>query len=260
MQYVIDTHLHIYPFYSLSNALKTLTHNLYRYNKEAIKVGCLTERFDCNIYQQLQQSKHSEATLDSLGEFQIIASPSGNSLEIKTTESGQTIHLLPGQQIITAENLEILSLNCSTRVTEGLPAEQTIDKVLSAGGIPVIAFGFGKWLGKRGEIVHQLIERYSAEEICMGDTTMRPYGWTTPSAFRHAQKKGIKVLHGSDPLPFPGEESRPGSYATSASLGEADPDMAVKQLLNPETHPQSVGRRNSVIEVARRMHNHRQHG
>jgi len=256
MNYAIDTHLHIYPFYSLHQALATLMDNLRKHDAQAIKVGCLTERYDCDVYRQLA-SDPGEAVTSA---FDIQPSMSGHSLKITSRLSGEVLHLLPGQQIITVENLEVLSLNCPTRVEEGLPANQTIRNVLQSGGVPVIAYGFGKWLGKRGKIVNQLIDEFDPGELAIGDTTMRPYGWGTPVAFRRARQKGMKILHGSDPLPFGGEEIRPASYITRISLDDDDPELAMKTILASKSTPVPAGRRNTPIQVAQRMQNHRKTG
>ena len=254
MKYIIDTHLHIYPFYSISSALDSLINNLQTADSQSIKVGCLTERHDCDVFNQLAHAPPADVS----DAFSITSA--GNCLHITNKETGGNVYLLPGQQIITSENLEILSLNCPERIKEGDSASQTIKSVLALGGIPVIAFGFGKWLGKRGAIVENLIQEFGPEQIAMGDTTMRPYGWPTPRAFRKAGEKGLKILCGSDPLPFKGEESRPGTYATLMNLKETHPVEAISGILCTNTTQDSFGKRNNLIEVAVRMQNHRKAG
>jgi len=254
MKYIIDTHLHIYPFYSIRHALDSLINNLQKADPKSIRVGCLTERYDCDVFNQLARSP----SVDVSDAFSIATE--GNCLHITNKENGKNVYLLPGQQIITSENLEILSLNCPERVKEGDSAAQTIKGVLALGGIPVIAFGFGKWLGKRGAIVEKLIQEFGPEQIAMGDTTMRPYGWPTPKAFRKAGDKGIKILCGSDPLPFKGEESRPGSYGTLIHLEGNHPVEAISGILRTNTTQDRVGKRNNLLEVAVRMQNHRKAG
>ena len=254
MKYIIDTHLHIYPFYSIRKALDSLISNLHSADPLPTKVGCLTERYDCDVFNQLADSPSADVT----DAFSI--NNEGNYLHITNKETGRNVYLLPGQQIITSENLEVLSLNCPKRVKEGSGAQQTVDNVLAQGGIPVIAFGFGKWLGKRGVIVEKLIEEFDPDQIAMGDTTMRPYGWATPKVFRKAKNKGIKILCGSDPLPFKGEESRPGSYGTRMDLSGDHPVEAISGILRQNATQDSIGKRNSLFEVAMRMQNHRKAG
>ena len=254
MNFIADTHLHIYPFYRIDSALSSLINNLHAWDPEATKIGCLTERFDCHVFEELSSFQDSRIS----GDFDV--DKCEDHLLITHKLSGLSVHLLPGQQIITSENLEVLSLNCSTRIKEDQSAQETIEQILAAEGVPVLAFGFGKWLGKRGKIVNNLIARFSAEQLAMGDTTMRPYGWATPLAFRKASQKNMSIINGSDPLPFNGEESRPGAYASRISTNGTSVTEAIGSILNQSSTISPAGKRNSLIQVAGRMQNHRKAG
>jgi hypothetical protein len=252
---IVDTHVHIYPFYAIERALHSILDNFNRIDSQAVKVACLTERYDCDLFNELASNPPKSVT----EKFNISVSESGNSLRIQSEKGGEEFYLLPGQQIITAENLEILSLNCPTRVVEGNPAEQTINDVLSCGGIPVVAWGLGKWLSKRGVIVGELIDKFAPDQLAIGDTTMRPYGWLTPLLMKKAENKGYKILFGSDPLPFPGEETRPGSYACKFEVSEnsLSPEELIRSILTLDGKIYPVGKRCSIIEVGKRTLNHR---
>ncbi len=80
----------------------------------------------------------------------------------------------------------------------------------------------------------------------IGDNGNRPVFWPQPSLFKVAEKKGIGNLPGSDPLPFPSEEVRAGSYGFSLST-RLDPDFpaqALKKLLfNDVSSPIRYGKR-----------------
>lgn len=254
MNFIADTHLHIYPFYRIGSALLSLINNLHAWDPEATKVGCLTERFDCQVFKALSNTQDSGVSSD----FDI--DKCEDHLLITHKLSRLSVHLLPGQQIITSENLEVLSLNCTTRIKEGLRAQETIEQILAAQGVPVLAFGFGKWLGKRGKVVNNLIDNFSAAQLAMGDTTMRPYGWATPLAFRKASQKNMSIVNGSDPLPFDGEESRPGTYASRISTNGSSISEVITSILNQSSTISPAGKRNSLIQVAGRMQNHRKAG
>ncbi len=254
MKFVIDTHLHIYPFHCAGRALESLFSNLSNASPGSIAVGCLTERFDCHIFQELGSTPPADVT----DKYTLRSSDRCHQFTEKG--AGAVGYLLPGQQIITSENLEVLSLNCQNRIKEGLSASETIDQILQSNGIPVVAFGFGKWLGKRGKLVNQLLAQYDTTELALGDTTMRPYGWCTTKQFRLAKSKGMKILCGSDPLPFIGEEVRPGSYASEVQSDTDDPVEALHQILQESVSAKPVGRRNSPFLAARRMQNHRNTG
>ena len=257
MKLIADTHLHIYPFYDVPRALDALLDNLNRHDSTAIKVGCLTERFDCDVYRQIRE----DATVLPRERFTVDATD--KCLEIRRSADGASVILLPGQQIITAENLEVLMLNAETRLAEGESAEKTVEQILDAGGIPVVAWGFGKWLGPRGKVVSALVDKYDRHQLAIGDSTMRPGGWPTPGPYRQGAQKGMKLVCGSDPLPFSGEEIRPGSYATAitTTTDETSVSTLFQNLLsNDSIQCQPAGKRSSILTLATRMQGHRRKG
>jgi len=130
LRLIIDTHVHIYPFYDIGLALNSILENFDRIDSNAVKVACLTERNDCDVFSELATNPPASVAQS----FEITRSKSGNSLTIRSRLSEQVLYLLPGQQIITSENLEILSLNCPHRVGEGNTAGQTINEVTASGG------------------------------------------------------------------------------------------------------------------------------
>ena len=76
--------------------------------------------------------------------------------------------------------------------------------------------------------------------------------------------QGYSVLAGSDPLPFAGEECRPGCYHTVVEWNEPEfqPAAFFQQLSSTSTRPRlnNRPRRSSVLTVANRMINHKRAG
>lgn len=255
MQFVVDTHVHIYPFYEVERALAAILKNLSAAGPDSIKVACLTERYDCSLYADL--STNPAASVTAI--FDII--PNADSLLIRDRNGAGEFHLLPGQQIITAENIEVLSLNCKTLVAEAQSAAATVDNILALGGIPVVAWAPGKWFFKRGEVVAQLLEKFSPAQLALGDTTLRPLGWGTPGLIRKAKERGFRILYGSDPLPFKGEEVRPGSYLTKISVADRNnqsdlvPSQIIANLLTDKSQITAAGKRGSLLTVLTRLYN-----
>jgi hypothetical protein len=120
------------------------------------------------------------------------------------------IILVAGQQIVTAENLEVLALGTRNRFEYGKNISNTIDEVKKAGAIPVVPWGVGKWIGKREQVVKKLINMRT--DFFLGDNGNRPAFWNKPSIFKLAGLKGIYNLPGSDPLNFVSEITKPGSF------------------------------------------------
>lgn len=57
---------------------------------------------------------------------------------------GQSLFLIAGRQIATAENLEVLALATEAKIEDGETLEETVHSVSETGAIPVIPWGTGK--------------------------------------------------------------------------------------------------------------------
>ncbi len=232
--------------------------NLHRLGPNAIRAACLTERSDCHVFDELRDNPSSEIThrfdITVNSDNTLSISPKATKVSDSSHSNSNQVHLLPGQQIITLERIEVLALNTSTRVSEGQSAKDTIKSILEVGGLPVVAWSPGKWFGKRGKVVSQLLDCFSPAEMALGDTTLRPYLWMTPLIMRKAKSRGFKILCGSDPLPFPGEENKPGSYASIIEHPPTQsPSHVIQNLLNSGTQITAAGKRGSLIEVFSRV-------
>jgi len=124
-------------------------------------------------------------------------------------------------------------------------------------GLTVAAWAPGKWFGARGKVVSGLLRRFGPGGIALGDTTLRPQGWATPFIMRAARRRGFRVLAGSDPLPFGGEECRPGSYHTVVEADAGPAALAGRLLELPAASLRTGGARGSLLTVARRLKAHK---
>jgi hypothetical protein len=115
-------------------------------------------------------------------------------------------------RIVTAEKLEVLALGSLDVWEDGMPARAVIESVIEAGAIPVLPWGFGKWLGRRRRAIESLIEKFDDGSVYLGDNGGRSAILPTPPEFALAGERGIRILPGSDPLPFDSEYNRAGSY------------------------------------------------
>jgi len=117
----------------------------------------------------------------------------------------------------------------------------------------VLPWAPGKWFGDRGRAVLSVFDSVPSCQFLVGDTSMRPVGWGEPAIMRYAEVKGIKIIAGTDPLPFAGQENLVGSYCT---LLEANIDLnkhdGFRRLLH-ESAVHRVGRRGSFVSVLVRM-------
>ena len=155
-----------------------------------------------------------------------------------TSPNRSPLVAIAGCQIVSREHLEVLALGTREQFEEGQPARTLIQEVAQAGAIPVLPWGVGKWLGRRGRLVEELTEDPTLPPFFLGDSAHRPTFWPQSSLFRRAEERGIRNLSGSDPLPFSGDVQQVGSFGVvlDASLDLEKPAQDLKQtLLDPST-------------------------
>ena len=249
MRVIADTHVHLYPFYDLRAAIDSLVANLGRLEPgDAVKAAFLAERHDCRMFRDIASGKVQVAG------YAADVSIGAGALRLKG-EKGET-WLFPGRQVIAKERIEIIAFMTDMELPDGLPAVDVVNAVRDAGAVPVLSWAPGKWFGGRGEIIKRLIEASGSADLLIGDTTLRPTCWGEPRLMKFAREKGIRVIAGSDPLPFRGEEQRLGTYASllEGEFNDKNPVESVrKMLLSGVSSPAVAGKRCGVIDVVQRL-------
>ncbi|HDQ44215.1 MAG TPA: hypothetical protein ENN17_01785 [bacterium] len=256
--FLIDAHVHLYPQYDLARAYRLGTQNLlnafrkchHAEPEQAVLFWLLTERADCDIRGALLTDP------DRLGEDVLIhATGKGGAVRVKQ-DGTPDLYILPGRQAVSSEGLEILALCTDARFRDRvLCTSDLIIAVREAGGIPVLNWAPGKWFSSRGRIVQNLIDETDGPPgFLVGDTPLRHVLWPRPALMRAALKKGFRVIAGSDPLPFPGEERMIGSYGVAAEgmFDASEPAASLKTLLfrDPGPPPRVIGWRNDPLTFA----------
>jgi hypothetical protein len=181
---------------------------------------------------------------DMIGKWAVEKTGESSSLIING-EGGELLFVIAGRQIVTAERLEVLALGTSGTFSDGESLSVTVSSILESGGIPVIPWGFGKWYGERGLILKKFIESEDKTPLFLGDNGGRPHIMPYPHHFRLAEASGIRILPGSDPLPFPSESWRPGSFGfiINGTIDHAKPADDIKKIiLDPATRPTPFGK------------------
>lgn len=264
---LVDAHVHIYNCFSLPSFLD---HGYRNFKNQAALGGAadrftgvllLTETFRDNWFHKLSATENS-ANFCSGWRFRHTSEPS--SL-LATSNDGRMLVIIAGRQIVTRENLEVLALLTESGFEDGAPAVEVLQSVRNAGGIPVIPWGFGKWWGRRGRVLDELLQQARSPELFLGDNGGRPRFLPHPAHFRQAETRGIRVLPGSDPLPFPAEARRPGNagFTVEIALDEAYPTRDLKRVLGDSAlgiasyiHPAALPRfiRNQVrMQLRKRL-------
>lgn len=246
---ILDTHLHLYPCFDLPLAFNQFLDNTSRLGAQAARVACLAERHDCQYY----QSMVSGETMPDGFRLQEV---SDNQISLMRKIDGLSLTLIPGRQIISQERVEILALGCQEIIEDGQPALDVVYQIIQLGQVPVMPWSPGKWFGARGELIKKLITELEPGDFLIGDTPLRPYGWTTPGLMKLARTRGYAVVAGSDPLPFSGEENWLGAYCTVA---QTKTEQTANELLHALKNKQedlqwkNIGKRTHIFQLANRL-------
>ncbi len=168
------------------------------------------------------------------------------AISLRATHSGgDTLFLTSGQQIVTRENLEVLALLVLPEVPDGLSLAETVTEIVRLGGLAVLPWGVGKWLGTRGRIVSNFLDKNTKLPVFLGDNGGRPSFWKSIPQFRQAKKAGIPILRGSDPLHCSHRRRGAGSYGNllTCQIDMQQPGKSVRAALtNMHSSPAEFGK------------------
>lgn len=247
---LIDAHVHIYDCFDIEKLLDSAWNSFHNHALQHTLQGdftgllLLTETSEHNWFAELSAKIALQTARQmSLGKWKFVPTAEDFSL-FASGPHGQKIFLIAGRQIVTAEKLEVLALITHRTFTDGLSLEATIHVIQAAGGIVVLPWAVGKWLGKRGKLIHQMIRDNHESPIFLGDNSGRPQFWRPPSQFKTIEQQGRPVLRGTDPLPLSSETTRPGNFglALAAKINVKEPGKHLKALLlDPEAIWQPYG-------------------
>lgn len=248
MQIAADTHVHIYPFYDLRVQLDSAIANLRRAAPRAdVYALCLTERAGQSAFQALQQG-------DLRADGWTLSPTQDPDALLARAESGQ-LYLFAGHQIVTAERIEVLALGTHVQQADGAPLEATLLSVSEAGAVVALPWGLGKWLGRRGRLVQNVLDTEPTTRLVFADTCLRPAWFPTPALLSKARSRGFSILYGTDPLPRHGEEKITGQWATlwEAAWDPAHPAAAWRHIVRDRIPGTPAGRRRNTVEALSRL-------
>jgi hypothetical protein len=245
----IDAHAHLRRCFELSAALDHAAANLGRglaapgspEGMPFLGVLLLAEARDCHPFEELAERDSGPWSFAGTGEE--------ISLYARNL-TGATLLLVAGRQVTTRERLEVLSLGSTARLEDGASLETTLKMTSEGGGLGVLPWGFGKWWGRRGEIVRRIVAAVQPGELFLGDNGNRPRFAPRPALFREAEARGLWVLPGSDPLPVPSHLRNLGRYGfvLRANLDPEGPAEELKRILRRSSvMPSSIGGREGPV-------------
>jgi hypothetical protein len=181
--------------------------------------------------------------------------PTEEDNSVLARKDDEIIVIIAGRQLISAEKLELLSLFSSHVFPDNrYPLKELASLVTDRGGLPRIAWGVGKWMGRRGRVVQEFLDHPPVHEFLVGDNGNRPSFWPYPKLLARAEEQGISSLAGSDPLPLPNHAARAGSYGAAladAMLGETAPAAELRAILVAGASLRPYGRGVDVMQFFR---------
>lgn len=227
-----DTHVHYHDCFEEGPFLDAASANLGAESDEEGLVNavlCLTESAGADWFGQLSTLKAGS----KIGSSEWAVQPTSEQNSVLATCTGdRKLAIIAGRQIVCQEGLEVLALGCAEMIEDRQPIRTVLQMVEGAGALPVIPWGFGKWLGARGELVRELLTD-SPCDFVLGDNGGRLAGIREPALFANARSRGIAILPGTDPFPFSWDGSRVGSFGVEwdRSIQPLTPYRDFRQLV-----------------------------
>jgi len=254
MQIACDTHVHCYNFSELGQQLDFAQSNFAKYAPSAdARILFYTDGYVDRTWLKLNELIGSglESNSAKNGSWVFALSQDMGLIEAVREQDGSVIYIAPARQLNTAGKLEMILLGCDEEIGDKWPANQLI-RVYGDKYVPLMPWGVGKWLGKRGRVLIDLIN-HSSKPFILGDNGGRPFFWPVPH-FRfmdalEAQeqveksegdqgqnkphkwvKNRLATMNGSDPLPVSGEICRTASYGILFDM-EKGKEISLKNIL-----------------------------
>lgn len=250
---MVDAHVHLHGVFPLLSCFKAAMGNFLqaKQNLAIPHESChmlllLTESATDHVFDDLLAMAEAGRGMDDEqgGTWEFHASSDRGALTVHPV-IGLELHILAGRQVVTAEKLEVLALMTPEMFPDGRPLLEVVHAVKRAGGIPVIPWGFGKWMGRRGALLRNIIKQ-NPGDLWLGDNGGRPVFWPRPNFFSLVEQAGGRVLPGSDPLPFPTELDNIANFGfwMQAPFNSETPVLSLKQALRDRSialHPYGKG-------------------
>ncbi len=227
---LVDSHVHFHACYDLSAFLDGALRNFPRGGTGYL---LLTESAGAQWFRRWRDGLKAQGwRFEPTTEEESLRAVSG---------AGESLILIAGRQIVTRERLEVLALGRDVEVPDGLPMRDALERIRESGALPVLPWGFGKWWGRRGAVVAEALDQDG--ELFLGDNGGRL--GLEPRLFRQARRLGIRVLPGSDPLPFSRHEGLAGSYGfvLPQAVDLERPASTLLRRIRESGQPLAFGRR-----------------
>jgi hypothetical protein len=201
----VDGHVHLHHRDLAGATLDAAAQNYAsRYPRSRGLLGALllAQSSRERVFEQLEREK-------SVGEWTLARADELESLIAR--RGALALAIVCGRQVRAQGGLEILALGTRREFADGRSLAETVADVRRSGALAVVPWGFGKWLGRRKQIVEAELGAAEPDALFLGDNGSRLTG-RPPELIRRCEQRGFRVLPGTDPFPFGGDYQRVGSF------------------------------------------------
>lgn len=258
---LIDAHVHLHDCFDLDSFFEQAHHNFQQAARERgwappTGVLMLTESEGVDGFGRLAGMAGGSSVKAGAPSTSWAIEATGDPAALAVTSGNRRLLLVAGRQVVAREGLEVLLLGTKSFVPDGQPIRDVLAQGAALGALRVIPWGAGKWWFGRGRLLRNLMTAVvPGDGFFLGDGGGRPFFWSTPSHFREAERRGIAILPGTDPLPFPHQTGRAGSYGfrlEGAALDLSSPGEGIKAALRqPVPRLTPFGRRERLAPFVR---------
>jgi hypothetical protein len=257
---LIDAHVHVHDCFQLDSFFEQAHHNFEQAAREhgwgpALGVLMLTESEGVDRFGRLTGmaagSGADPGTRTAGWRIHTTLDPAA----LVAASGGRRLLLVSGRQVVAREGLEVLLLGTRSSVPDGRPIRDVLEEGARLGALRVIPWGAGKWWFGRGRLLNELIaDAHPGNGFFLGDGAGRPFFWSKPRHFALAERRGLRILPGTDPLPFPHQVGRAGGFGfrLHGTVDLASPSEGIKAALrDPASRLTPFGRPEGLAPFVR---------
>lgn len=251
---LIDAHVHLRSGFDVKEFFLASRKNFGLHRGEVEKVTgvlCIADARGERGYDRIQRFIEDGGLEGSIGpgNWEVVPTAENITLSVAPTPAERLV-FIAGRQLISNEGLEVLAVGTRSQFGIEKSAEALIREIAEEGALPILPWGFGKWMGARGRLVKRLLRNPKSPLFSLGDSANRPALWPRPDHFRHAKRQGVSNIPGSDPLPISGEVKQVGNFGAWIP-GCLDPENPAgdlkRRLMDPSTAIQYFGNRKPLF-------------
>lgn len=222
----VDGHVHLYRREDVQRLLTTACRNMReaaRATGQPAHYGLLLVADPAGVpgFEWIASLPASSGVRHGEPRWRCFSQPDSSTVHLRDG-GGLPVAVVGGKQIVSAENLEVLAFPSHVDCAQGEPIADVLAGVQRQGGLAILPWGVGKWLGKRAGIITRMLDDADPGSVAVGDNGGRPGAWRRVGLLREAASAGFVNIAGTDPLPVEGEVDRVGSFGvrTPASPDE----------------------------------------